>query len=177
MKLLIILLLITNTALANKDKNIPKNLNLDSVAYSLCKEHTIRYAYVIKIAYVGLYLKNCNAEKDLLNITDKLIRFNYQLDVKADVFINAAKKFYVKNTKTKLSAQEEKVLDKFNQLYVNIKESEYFDLYHQKNTNLKLYKNGELLGGSQNSTFAAKYFNIWFGDEPSVKSLKKAFTS
>ena len=177
MKYILVLLAFSNFAMAKVDTNLPEFISLENAQYSLCKEHTIRYAYVIKIAYVGLYLKDCSSQVDVMAETDKLIRFHYQVDVKAEVFRNAAEEFFIKNltdTPVNKNIQE---LKRFNQFYENINESDYYDLYLQQGHSLKLYKNTKLLGFSENSDFANKYYTIWFGDDPAVKSLKKAFMS
>ena len=176
MKILVFLLFISSDISAENKKNIPQTLTIENSSYSLCKEHTIRYAFVIKIAYVGLYLEDCTTDQDLLTQSDKLIRFNYQVDVKAKVFIDAAEEFFVKNS-TQPGEQELQELKRFNQFYENINDSDYYDLYHQQGKILKLLKNTKLLGSSENTGFAFKYFNIWFGKYPAVKPLKKAFMS
>lgn len=174
MKLFLTLMVFTRAVMAEDVKKVPPILTIDNSTYHLCKEHTIRYAYVIKIAYVGLYLQNCSNNQNLLNVSDKLIRFNYQMDVKAEIFIDAAKEFFEKNTAQEQATQFTQELNRFNQFYENINDSDYYDLYHQSGETLKLYKNNKLLGTSENSDFAFKYFNIWFGEYPSVKPLKKA---
>ncbi|MCO4821615.1 MAG: chalcone isomerase family protein [Flavobacteriaceae bacterium] len=157
-------------------KSMPENLSIESNDYYLCKEHTIKYAYVIKIAYVGLYLKDCNVSDDLLNVDDKFIRFNYQVNVKAKVFIDAADEFFMKNLKQSVSIQELDELKKFNNFYQNIEEYEYYDLYHKQGQELILYKNNEIIGKSYHQSFSYKYFNIWFGKYPAVKPLKRSFS-
>ena len=62
MKYIMVLLAFSNFAMAKVDTNLPEFISLENAQYSLCKEHTIRYAYVIKIAHVGLYLKDCSNE-------------------------------------------------------------------------------------------------------------------
>ena len=176
MRVLLSLLLISSAVVAKSDKNMPVQLTIESQDYYLCGEHTIKYAYVIKIAYVGLYLRDCEIDKQsVLNIDDKLIRFNYQVDVKAKVFIDAAEEFFMKNLKQSVSPKEIEEMHRFNNYYENIQASEYYDLYHQAGSKLKLYKNKKLLGDSEIQGFTFKYFNIWFGEYPAVKPLKKSF--
>jgi hypothetical protein len=176
MKMFFILLaLITKSAWAEKVKKLPQYLSVENKQYTLCKEHTIKYAYFIKIANVGLYLKNCSNKKELLNVPDKLIRFNYLVNVKASVFIEAADKFFTKNLNDTLVNQDINELQRFNQLYENIQASEYYDIYHQQGQRLKLFKNNKFLGSSDNSKFSYNYFNIWLGKYPAVKPLKKSF--
>lgn len=172
--LLTIALLFSFTAKSITNKIMPTTMTVESGSYFLCKEHTIKYAFVVKIAYVGLYLKDCQIEQDNLKIEDKLIRFNYQVNVKAKVFIDSAKEFYLKNLQV-VNIKELTELSRFNQLYENIKASEYYDLYHKDGQSLKLFKNDKLLGASENQIFSFNYFNIWFGEYPAVKPLKKSF--
>jgi len=177
MRTFALLLLINSFAVAANDKKVPQQLTIENNSYSLCKQHTIRYAYVIKIAYVGLYMQDCDQNENLLELPDKLIRFNYQVNVKADVFIDAAEEFFSKNFNQPLSFEKTQELNRFNQLYENIQPSDYYDIYHQDGQKLKLFKNDKLLGLSENVSFAYQYFNIWFGKYPAVKPLKRNFSS
>lgn len=160
---------------ADKNKHMPEFIEIEKQQYALCKEHTIRYAFVVKIAYVGLYLKNCNVDESLLDLSDKLVRFNYQVNVKAKFFIDAAEEFFIKNLKQSINPNSIKELNRFNQYYEDIQSSDFYDLYHQQGQKLKLFKNYNLLGVSQDIKFAYQYFNIWFGKQPATKHLKKAF--
>jgi hypothetical protein len=182
MRTLLLLLSLSLPSLisAKANKNMPKILLVDSANYFLCKEHTIKYAYVIKIAYVGLYLQDCKINDNLLTSADKLIRFNYQVNVKAEVFIDAAEEYFLKNINPlvknqKVNDQILTELKKFNTHYENIKAYEYYDLYHKQGRLLKLIKNSKTIGISNNKSFSYRYFNIWFGDKPAVKKLKKSF--
>jgi hypothetical protein len=173
--MLLTLMLFSTCVIAKNEKNLPPQLTMETQDYFLCKEHTIKYAYVIKIAYVGLYLKDCESQQNILDIEDKLLRFNYQVNVKANVFIEAAEEFFIKNDDKTSNQQEINELNQFNHFYTNIEASEYFDLYHKQGETLKLYKNAELLGISELKSFTYKYFNIWFGKYPAVKPLKQSF--
>ena len=154
---------------------LPKQISKESTKYILCKQHTIKYALFIKIAEIGLYLQQCNDKQYILDKPDKLIRFNYLVNVKAKVFIDAAEEFFIKNLENVIDTQDIQELNTFNALYENIRENEYYDLHHYKGEKLSLYKNSKLLGFSQNKSFNYKYFTIWFGKYPSVKKLKKSF--
>ncbi|MFK8012130.1 MAG: chalcone isomerase family protein [Marinicellaceae bacterium] len=175
MKFLFALILISNSVIAEKVKNIPQSLMVENIEYSLCKEYTVRYAFVVKIAYVGLYLKDCSTDENLLKLSDKLIRFNYQVNVKEKFFIDAAEEFFIKNLHQAGNTNNIQELNRFNQYYEDIESSDFYDLYHQQGQKLKLSKNNKLLGVSNDVNFGYKYFNIWFGDEPAIKPLKKAF--
>jgi hypothetical protein len=171
---IILAMLFCFKAQATANKSMPEELTIASENYYLCKEHTIKYAYVIKIAYVGLYLKDCQIDHVNVQLEDKLIRFNYQVNVKAKVFIDSAEEFYLKNLQA-INKKELEELYRFNQLYENIQASEYYDVHHKQGQSLILYKNSELLGSSNNEKFSSNYFNIWFGKYPAVKPLKKSF--
>ncbi len=175
MKYIMLLICLSSVASAKNNKNLPKTLAYESNDYFLCKQHTIRYAYFIKVAYVGLYLNDCSIKESLLNIDDKIIRFNYQVNVEATVFSEAAEEFYVKNLKSEQDDKTLSELKNFNKFYVNISASDWYDLYHKKGEKLQLYKNDKLLGSSFNKYFSSNYFNIWFGKHPAIKKLKQSF--
>jgi len=120
-------------------------------------------------------LKDCDSNDNILEASDKLIRFHYQVNVKAQVFIEAAESYFLKNMKKTITQEEKLELQRFNQLYENINAYEYYDVLLQHGHRLTLLKNDELLGSSLKQEFAFNYFKIWFGKYPAVKRLKKSF--
>lgn len=107
----------------------------------LCTEHTIRYALLVKIAYVGLYKPACDMNQNILKIPEKLIRFNYQVDVKASVFQELAVKYFKKNIDEELYQLYSDELKQFNKSYVDISANDSYDLFHENGKKLSLYKN------------------------------------
>ncbi len=171
---LLILISIASTCLSDEQK-LPPVINLNDSTYQLCKFHTVRKALVIKVAHVGLYLTNCDATKDVMEITDKLVRFKYLVDIKSDFFKQAAESYYIKNLTNESKDSETSELQTFNSFYQDMESEQYYDLYLKQGQQLSLYKNQTLLGSSQNPQFSKRYFSIWFGEYPAIKKLKKAF--
>lgn len=181
------LLILLNFSLHSKaEEPLPDEVKKDNWVYKKCMQHTIKYAMFIKIADIGLYFQDCNAEKSLLDREDKLLRFRYRLNVKRKVFADAAEEFYLKNytgkfnnsqqpKSAKLGTTEMSELNRFNQAYVDIAEDDFYELWHFRGEKITLSKNSKPLITSENSEFAKKYFHIWFGEIPATKSLKRAF--
>ena len=155
---------------------LPSEIKLNDHAYTICKNYTVKYAMFFKVVDVGLYLKECNSKINTIDSSDKVVRFHYHLDVKRKIFIDAAEEFYLKNhAGNKESSELLDELNRFNQAYQDISEDDFYDLHHNQNQSLSLFKNDEILIKSDISEFAMKYFHIWFGEKPAVKSLKRSF--
>lgn len=172
-KLAFILLLITPVSWAKE--HLPTQINRDNILFEQCNAYTLKYALVIKIAEIGWYAPNCK-ESTLLNSENKILRFHYFKDVKADFFKKSAEEYFLKNLNS-----EQKYDDLLNDLvlfnsgYTEIKPGEYFELVHREENTLSLYRNNKLLASTENKDLAVNYFNIWFGSEPVIDKLKKAF--
>ncbi|MGJ8663523.1 MAG: chalcone isomerase family protein [Marinicella sp.] len=157
------------------DDLLPKTMSLDSVDFNRCNQYTLRYGFVIKVAEIGWYAPKCGVQT-LLQTNNKILRFHYYKDVKADFFIKSAEKYFLLNLENE--AQEMALIEplkNFNYGYTDIQSGEYFQLVHINESNLSLYKNEELLASTDNVDLAKKYFNIWFGQKPVIKKLKNAF--
>lgn len=175
MKYALFLILIHSISYAKGQEALPETIMVDSKEYILCKNHTIRQALFIKVAYVGLYLQDCDQNENILQMADKLVRFNYQVAIKSSFFKKAAYDFFLKNLNDNVSEDKIAQLTNFNELYQDMKSDDCYDLYLKEGQQLKLYKNAELLGTSKDTIFSKQYFNIWFGEFPAIKKLKKAF--
>ena len=75
-----------------------------------------------------------------IKIGNKIVRFHYFRDVKADFFKESAEDYFVKN----LTGEQKRPeliedLKKFNNSYTGIKPGEYFDLFHQDKEKLSLF--------------------------------------
>ena len=150
---------------------------MDEKRYQLCRIHTVKKAFLIKVAHVGLYLTNCQVNKgiNVMQMDDKLVRFKYLVNIKSGFFQEAAYEFFVKNFTGVGTTTQLAELIKFNQFYQDMGADESYDLYLAKGQQLKLYKNQNLLGSSNDADFSQRYFTIWFGQYPAIKKLKKAF--
>lgn len=172
----LLLLLTIGSFVPQLEAKLPKTVYVNDKEMKLCTEHTIRYALLVKIAYVGLYKPACDMNQNILEIPEKLIRFNYQVDVKASVFQELAVKYFKKNIDEELYQLYSDELKQFNKSYVDISANDSYDLFHENGKKLSLYKNKKLLGYTEWPDFAANYFKIWFGKTPAVKKLKETFS-
>lgn len=169
----ILLLFISQVSWAKE--HLPSEINRDNIQFEQCNSYTLKYALVIKVAEIGWYAPNCN-ENSLLDAEDKILRFHYFKDVKADFFKQSAEEFFLKNINPNQQHDELlQALTDFNNGYTEIKPGEYFDLVHSQEKYLSLFRNNKLLATTDNRNLAVNYFNIWFGTEPVIDKLKKAF--
>lgn len=176
MKLIYLLLMLCFMQPTFYAKNLPESIQHQDAQFNLCNDFTLRYGFVIKVAEIGWYAKNCETQEILTELSHKIIRFHYHKNVSADFFKESAEEYFLLN----LQNQEEQKsliddLKAFNDSYTDIKSGEYFDLIHWQGQKISLWKNTQLLGTANNATFAKKYFNIWFGRVPVIDKLKAAF--
>lgn len=175
MKLIIIIILAINSMGLKAEEILPLSLIENNTEYKRCDEFTLRYGFIIKVVDIGWYAPACN-ELSLLDSGNKILRFHYHKDVKADFFKQSAEEYFILNLDTK--AQQQALIEplkNFNAGYTDISSGEYFQLVLANDTNLSLYRNTYLLASTDNDELARKYFNIWFGKNPVIEKLKTAF--
>ena len=144
--------------------------------YALCSDFTIKYGFFFKVAHVGLYLPDCNSMANPLDAPQKILRFKYLVDISSEDFKSSAEEFYLKNVNTDTLEASKDELYRFNAAYQDIESGEFYDLIHQGNSTLSLYKNNASIGTTDNPVLARNYFTIWFGQQPVLKKMKKALT-
>lgn len=172
MRIIIIISALFHFFNAANAENMPEIIHLEKDTLHLCAQHTLKFAKIVNVANVGIYFQNCDLKKKILDIENKLIRFNYQIDIKATKFQTLAEKYFLKNLIHQDDIYLIRELNKFNNYYQDMEASDSYDLYHQNGNRLELFKNSKLLGFSEYSDFNFKYFNIWFGKHPAFQSLK-----
>ena len=175
MKKIYIFITIAFCTQLNASDYLPQSIE-ETHLFELCGDFTLRYGFVIKVAEIGWYAPDCEAESSVLTAKTKLLRFHYFKEVSADFFKESAAEYFLMNLDSKeqqLSLTND--LNLFNDAYKDIKPGEYYDLILSNDQQISLHKNNQLLGRSDNAVFAEKYFNIWFGEIPVIQKLKAAF--
>lgn len=175
MKTLICLLLTLSTALDAKSK-LPTEISRNNQTFQQCDRFTFKYGFVIKVFEIAWYSPQCQSQS-LLESNNKILRFYYFKNVKADFFKQSAEEFFIKNLEP-YQRQDQLIaaLKAFNQGYEPIKPGDYFQLEHFNTSQISLFKNNDLLASADNADLAKNYFNIWFGQEPAIARLKEAFS-
>jgi hypothetical protein len=169
------LILSINTSLAWSADQLPNVINHEQNEFQLCKQFTLKYGLIFKIAEIGWYAPECNG-LSVLASGNKIVRFHYFKNVKADFFKQSAEEYFMLNLISEAQKQAlTEPLKKFNNGYTDIQAGEYFQLLHQDDTKLSLFKNDVLLAATENNELASLYFNIWFGQQPVIEKLKNAF--
>jgi hypothetical protein len=158
--------------------NLPPSISHKQADFELCQDYTLRYGLVIKVAEIGWYAPDCEQHSNLLEAGQKILRFHYHKNVSARFFKDSAEEYFLVN----LDNQEQQAalmapLQAFNEGYTDISSGEYFELVHEKDKQLNLFKNNQLISTTTHPVLANKYFNIWFGEAPVINKLKQAFMS
>lgn len=168
-------LLITTTGHASND--LPEHIEHNEQLYEQCNSYTLRYGLVIKVAEIGWYAPNCSEAPPILEASNKILRFQYFKNVKADFFKKSAAEYFLKNLPNDDQRRQlATVLTEFNDGYTDITDGEYYDLIHVAGNRLSLFKNDQLLAEANSAPFSQQYFNIWFGQQPVIERLKSAFS-
>ena len=177
MKTLLVLMLSMASLQALSAKHLPAVIEHNNKPFQQCKDYTLRYGLLIKVAEIGWYSPDCTQQKNVLASGNKVIRFHYLVNVSGDFFKKSAQEYFLLNLENQEQQKQfNDVLTAFNSGYKDIKDGEYFDLVHIDDASLSLFKNNELLSVTKNSLFSRKYFNIWFGNIPVIDKLKLAFS-
>ncbi len=176
MKKIILLVALIFTQQNRAADFLPMTIEKNNDQFARCDSYTLRYGLIIKVAEIGWYAPDCDTQKPLMEVSNKILRFHYFKNVSADFFKESAEEYFLLNLDNQ--EQQERLLPtlkKFNAGYTDIKSGEYFDLVHLDESKLSLLKNDELLTATDEAVFAHKYFNIWFGPNPVIKKLRQAF--
>ena len=175
MKKLIFLFFLAHYSALQAGDVLPQSITENNTEFERCDAFTVRYGFVIKVVEIAWYAPVCNG-LPLLKSANKILRFHYFKDVKAEFFRQSAEEYFLLNLDTK--AQQQALIEplkNFNDGYTDIQSGEYFQLVLANDTHLSLYRNNNLLAFTDNVDLAKKYFNIWFGKDPVIEKLKSAF--
>lgn len=139
-----------------------------------CNETSIKVMAFVDVADAALYLTDCG---DLPAIDgEKQLSFHYHRDISADDFIEASETLLQRNLTSVEYAKIEAELVKFNANYEDVKEGDVYDI-RQTKSGLYLLKNGQQIAHSSSAELATYYYQIWFGQKPFNKAMKKALVS
>lgn len=170
--MLAVLYCLSATAIAST--KIPSNeLMIATQNLSLCSDTKI-YAYgLIKVGHSALYMKNCENRKKQFFDKNKMISFYYERDIPKHAFVKSTLKMLERNLEPQNMEKWRSEIIEFNDNYQDITNGDQYDICFIKGQGLSLYLNNKLIASHESDEFAALYFNIWFGEKPFNKSMKK----
>ncbi|WP_395373555.1 chalcone isomerase family protein [Marinicella sp. W31] len=176
MRHLLIFICLLSAGFQAQAKTLSSTIEHNQESYTLCSDFTIKYGFIFKVAHVGLYLPDCSSTLNPLEQPKKILRFKYLVDISSEDFQSSAEEFYLKNVNTDVLEASKDEFYRFNAGYQDIESGEFYDLIHQGDSKLSLYKNNASICATENSVLAKNYFTIWFGQKPVLKKMKKALT-
>ena len=158
-----------------KTLNSLKNKETVSASKQMCNQVKLKWARIVDIAHVKLFALDCSSFNSAVKSSQKSLEFTFKRNIKADFFKKAANQSYEDNLSLK-GKQRSVALNfskTFNENYQNIQNGDVYFINYDINEGVSLFKNNILLVTHNNQAFAGQYLNIWLGEKPAIKSLKK----
>ena len=139
----------------------------------LCNNAKIKVMAMFTVGQAAMYLQDCKQQTEPLNQPIQL-SIVYQREFTPEDFQKSAYKLLQRNLSEQQFGAIEDQLQEFNSNYQAISKGERYDICYSENTGLMLHKNGQLISQSPSQALGESYFQIWFGERPFNKKLKKA---
>ena len=162
-----------NQLSAQSSSAFSESVMIDEQPLQLCNSAKIKVMALFNVGQAALYLKDCKQQVEPLNQPIQL-SIIYQRKFTPEDFQKSAYKLLQRNLSEQQFEAIEDQLQAFNSNYQAIEKGERYDICYSEKTGLMLHKNGQLISQSPSQALGESYFQIWFGERPFNKKLKKA---
>ncbi|MFO7862266.1 MAG: chalcone isomerase family protein [Desulfosalsimonas sp.] len=144
-----------------------KQKNIDGHTLTLCGTGVLRYMVFIKAYKGAFYLeKGKTADQATDHQSARCLVLHYFHAVKAGDFAKATREMIKKNVSSDRFSSLLPKIEKFNDLYRDIKPGDRYTAAYTPESGTRLWLNDKLLGGVKGAAFAAAFFAIWIGENP-----------
>ena len=154
-----------------------KQLNTIKASKALknCGEVKLYWAKLIAIADVNFSASNCDSFEAAKASQNKSLAFLFKRNISAKFFNDAANESFRNNLALteSLTNQLIKANEAFNENYQSVQAGDIYLILQDANKGITLYKNNTPLATSTDPKLSRHYLNIWLGDKPAIKRLKK----
>jgi len=151
--------------------NFEPVISLDNFTLQQCSVVPIK-VMLFNLGDVALYREQCNEDTELTSQPLQL-SFIYKRSFDADDFQKSSVELLKRNLDENTYASIEQALVKFNAGYQQAEKGDRYDIRYSDGSGLLLFKNGQQLSQSDNAQLGRLYFDIWFGQDPFSKGMKK----
>lgn len=144
----------------------------NATALAQCAEVQLRVAGLFNLGTATLHLADCADARRILESVPKQFSLELARDLRGQDLIDSANATLADNLGLDSSGNLPEELACLATAYVDARRGERFDVIYEPETQLALYRNGELLQACPDQGRGAEYFNIWFGERPFHRRLK-----
>ena len=141
--------------------------NIDGYTLTLRGTGVLRYMVFIKAYKGAFYLQEGKtADQATDQQSARCLVLHYFQPIKAGDFARATREMIKKNVSSDRFSSLLPKIEKFNQLYRDIKPGDRYTAAYTPESGTRLWRNDKLLGGVEGASFAAAFFAIWIGENP-----------
>lgn len=145
----------------------------DSHRLQRCSQTPIRVLGFVNIGAAALYAGDCSQrEKPPIQLS-----IRYARSFSAQELRSASEQLLRRNISAEAYANADTEIARINSWYQDISPGQRYDIHYCEQHGLSLYKDAQLLGKSTAKYPGQSYLNIWLGDKPFSKNMKKALLS
>ena len=140
-----------------------------------CGEVKLYWAKLILIADVKFSASNCESFEAAKASPNKSLSFLFKRNISAKFFNKAANDSFRNNLKLSKPTPNQLIRanEAFNENYRSVQSGDVYLILQGANQGITLYKNNTLLASSDDPMLSRHYLNIWLGEKPAIKRLKK----
>lgn len=166
------------SAVTISDINIDEIISLSDQSTKLKLNGAgIRSKFIFDIYIGSLYLeKKAQSAKEVYELAgEKRISMHFLYkEVSKEKLINGWNDGFENNLSKDKHAKFKTQIDKFNQLFITVKEGDVINLDFIPTTGTKVTINNKKMGLVEGDAFFAALLKIWLGEEPADEDLKDA---
>lgn len=146
-------------------------IQLDNTTLQQCSAVPIK-VMLFNLGDVALYREQCREDSEL---TSQMVQlsFIYKRAFDAEDFQKSSLELLKRNVNQTTFESIESALVEFNSGYQQAEPGDRFDIRYSSAEGLILFKNGQQLSQSDDAKLGEVYFDIWFGQDPFSKGMKK----
>ncbi len=167
------LISLSTGVLADQQPEFDSEIQSAGQTLKLCSTTKVKAYSMILVGYSALYMEDCDSRGDDFFEKNKVLSFYYLRDVPKHAFQKSTLKFLQKNLSKETMVQLEPEIVHFNESYQDVGKDDQYKICFSSGEGLKLYLNDEVISSNGNDELAKLYFNVWFGEKPFNKSMKK----
>ena len=150
-----------------REPGYAKQKNIDGHTLTLRGTGVLRYMVFIK-PYKGVFYlqEGKTADQATDGKAARCLVLYYFQPIKAGDFAEATREMIKKNVSSDRFSSLLPKIEKFNELYRDIKPGDRYTAAYTPESGTRLWLNDKLLGGVEGPSFAAAFFAIWIGENP-----------
>lgn len=166
--IIVAVLFVTNNVCAYEIKGVSFSENhlVDQTELTLKGVAVLKWGFLFDVYAGAFYLPEGISGQNWTEDVPKRLELSYFLNFKAEDFSESSDKLLRSSLSDAEYAALAERLQKFYQLFRDIKPGDRYSLTYRYGSGTELRLNGELLGVAPGADFAVAYFGLWLGSQP-----------